>query len=401
MRAENANFTAQNTQLNDNLARVLAAIGADSVSDTEDMISAIQREHEKLREASQQFAGYAKHYRKQSKRLAAKAAAELSKRDEEIQVLKSDFDKLADENSALEAALEQAKQQLLELQRQLKQTEKNRDRDIAAIESEKREFRDRLDSEKRELESQLAAVESERSAREEELDKAHREIANWKRRSDLLVNERREKEGEISQLKRELEESARDFHRKAADERASAKLQTDKMLDALRQKNRELSELTQKTSEALVCADERNRQLAAANTNLVMEKDELAARLQSVSEEAVRQRQLMTTKLRAVELASDTRSHNQIEDTKANFEQQKRNIYAAVVVAFQGFYDGKRELDEHEFQNVLARAQGEMGRLAAQDLKLKRLLGLDVDESIEDAISELLRLRPFVDDRSR
>lgn len=127
----------------------------------------------------------------------------------------------------------------------------------------------------------------------------------------------------------------------------------------------------------------------------------MIARLQCATEEQLRQRQLMTTKLRALELASDTRAHNQVEDTKVHFEQQKRNIYAAVAVAFQTFYDGKRELDEHEFQSVLTRAQAEMGRLMAQELKLKRLLGLDVGESTEDAISELLRLRPFIDDRSR
>jgi chromosome segregation ATPase len=200
---------------------------------------------EKLRETAQKYAEYTKHCRKQNKRLAAKCSAELLNQNEEIRAVKADFEKIADENSAPGVAFQRVKQQLIESQSQLKQTERKQQNDAASLETEKQELRDRFANEKRDLESRISTLESERSSREEELEKARREGSQWKRRNDLLVNERHAREAEVSQLKRELEDSARDFNRKVADERAASKSQTDKTIDSLKNKNRELSELTQ------------------------------------------------------------------------------------------------------------------------------------------------------------
>jgi (p)ppGpp synthase/HD superfamily hydrolase len=153
----------------------------------------------------------------------------------------------------------------------------------------------------------------------------------------------------------------------------------------------------QKTSEALLLADEKGRQLAVANAELAMERDRLLARLQGSADERDRQLQLSQTRLRVVELAAETRAHNEIEDARAACDQEKREIYAAVATALQQWYDGKQELDEREFRELLARARTETVRLVAQEGRIRRLLALDVGEAAEPAIVELLRVRPFVE----
>jgi predicted nucleic acid-binding Zn-ribbon protein len=400
LRDENAAVLTRRCQLEEDLRVILAAAGAHSAGEAEEAIGRIERENESLRIELVGYVAYAKRCRKQAKHAALRANAEAAQRDNEARAHAIEAERAAEAHKQLEVALEQAMSQAGELHAQLRAAEEALQEAQAAAEREGRELAEKLASERANAEAHVAAVEAERAAHAQEVDRAHREVAQWKRRSDLIASETREKEAQLALAKRDNEEAAREFAKKLTDERAAAKAQAEKMIEAFRLKNKELSELTQNTANDLMLADEKNRQLAAANVELAMERDQLLAKIGSVSEEQERQRQLLTTKLRAVELAAETRAHNQIEDTKAFFEQQRRNIYADVAVTFQRFYDGKRELDEQEFQAILTRTQGELARLVGQEMRVRRLLGLDVGESPEEAIAELLRVRPFVGDRS-
>jgi hypothetical protein len=97
-----------------------------------------------------------------------------------------------------------------------------------------------------------------------------------------------------------------------------------------------------------------------------MGRDGMLARVQSAADEHTKQRQLAMRRVRAIEPVAETRAHNLVKDIKAGFEQRKRNVFAAVAGAFRRFYDGKRELEENEFQRLLARTQNEIARLSAQ-----------------------------------
>jgi DNA repair exonuclease SbcCD ATPase subunit len=401
LREENATLAARNRVLEERHARIQEVTGSRSDGEAEELFLALRDDNARLLSEISHLCASAKKFQKQSRHAAASLQAEIADRDARIGACNSELAKAADETAALAAAARRSQAEIAAAQERQRESEGAHQQAVASLEREKRELRGQIAQQRQAAASEAGAREAERLSLEEALDRARRKAAQWKRRAGAVLQERRERDARLAEQQRAHEGAMRDLQRRLADERAAAQAHAERAAEPLRQKARELSDLTQKTAEALLLADEKGRQLAAANAELAMERDRLLARLQGAADEHGRQLQLSQTRLRVVELAAETRAHNEIEDAREGCEQEKREIYAAVAAALQRWYDGRQQLDEREFREILARAQTDIARMLEQEARIRRLLALDVHEGPEEAIVELLRVRPFVADGAR
>jgi outer membrane murein-binding lipoprotein Lpp len=158
----------------------------------------------------------------------------------------------------------------------------------------------------------------------------------------------------------------------------------------LKAKQQELVLANRTTAEGLASAESRVKTLTSKSQQLTMEREQLAARIESMGQEFERQKWLKNTRLKAMSLSSETSCHNQIEETRAQFELEKRTIYVCVAKYFRQFYDARKELDDEEFEEIVAKVVEDIAGMKAQDLKIRRLLGLELNELPESSTSKLI-----------
>jgi hypothetical protein len=228
------------------------------------------------------------------------------------------------------------------------------------------------------------------ASKDAEADALRREVAHWKRTCDAVSKDRQQKDEALRALQRQIEASDGRYEERLSEERRTIRSHADKTIEALRAKTQELLALSQTTTDALAEAEGRNKVLSTKNAQITIERDQLRARIASMGEECDRQKSLTSTRLKAVSLASETNCRNQIEEAKAQFELDKRRIFAAAANLFRQFYNPRNELNDAEFTRLLTRAAEELARSHGLELAIRRLLGIDLSESPEAAISKLI-----------
>jgi hypothetical protein len=123
---------------------------------------------------------------------------------------------------------------------------------------------------------------------------------------------------------------------------------------------------------------------------LERELEQTVRQLETTKEENSREKQLLETKTKAAGIRLEMRCQAEIEDLKANFEDEKRKMFGLVAEHFANFFDARHSFDSQSYRQVIEKASSEIEKLKEADAAVRRLLCLSNDESTENAISKLL-----------
>ena len=107
-------------------------------------------------------------------------------------------------------------------------------------------------------------------------------------------------------------------------------------------------------------------------------------------DEMKREKQLIDTKLKAIELSSQIQIQSLTEQQNSKVELAKHEAFSMVANAFKRFFDPRNQLDEEYVQSLLERASSELDRLLKQDTDIRRIIGISNTDSIQDAIAKIL-----------
>lgn len=254
-----------------------------------------------------------------------------------------------------------------------------------------RQLQEEIDTQKSHYESLLLAKDQQINELNDRLYSIEKESSQMKKIAELLKNTKNERDQQIQQLMTEHEEKEKETRKKIEHDQQAMQSQFERNTAQFKAKNAELRDLVANVSKALNESEERNKHLLASNSQLSIDNQQLQARFDALNEENKRDKQLAEARVKTMELSFMTQKQMEIEEERSKIESQRRSIYAYVAVQFRPFFDVTTNfLSDEGFKSFVEKCSNELRRLTKTEAALRRLLGLHVNESIEDAVSQIL-----------
>jgi chromosome segregation ATPase len=222
------------------------------------------------------------------------------------------------------------------------------------------------------------------------IQKLEVEISQSRRIAKRLTSENEAKGEEIQKIGAQLDEANSEWNARIEKEKEAVQMQYEALLTSLKEKNHELRTLCSKTNESMSGTERHNRDLIRRIGGLERQIGEMTKQLIIAKEELTREKQLLETKVKTVGIRTELKCQAEIQDLKANFEEELRSLYAVVGKYFTQFLDMKQSFDSRSFKEVIEKVSTEIIKLQNTDAGLRRLLCLSAEESTEDAVSKLL-----------
>ncbi|OHS94790.1 hypothetical protein TRFO_39029 [Tritrichomonas foetus] len=169
----------------------------------------------------------------------------------------------------------------------------------------------------------------------------------------------------------------------------SCNSQIEQIMITWRDKNDTLRNLLDKATEALSNSDEQNKYLVEENKEISNEKQQLLGKIESLKREIMREKQLSETKLKSEQMSTNMKIQSITEELKSNFDKQKRELYSDISNSFKFYFDASQQIDERSFKDMLNKVSFDLTRLIQQENKIRSMLGITHNDSLESAISHL------------
>jgi hypothetical protein len=99
---------------------------------------------------------------------------------------------------------------------------------------------------------------------------------------------------------------------------------------------------------------------------------------------------LQEAALKSVSANLEGSYENRIGEFKLRCAAENQRIYAFAADQFRQFCDVSRHFDEREFRMLIARVKDELGRLTDAEVTVRKIIGGDPAQSIEDLVQQLV-----------
>lgn len=384
----------ENAQHEKEISDLLNKLNVKSLSEVPSAIGQLIDLNDKFKKALDNMKSNQKKMTKAVKLLKAAnhdITAEKQKQEEEHQRI---VQQLEEEKTQLKEEINGHQRSIFQLRSQMDDLNNSNSALISARNEESNDQFNHIRSEheqaKKELLHELDIKTQKIEEYQEKIDKLEHELNQWKKTSEMLKASKIDKEQQLQSLVSQIDDNEKENRIKLEAAKNELKEQYEKSVAQIKAKNGQLRELVSNVSTALNESEERNKNLLASNSQLAMDKQQLQAKVDTLTEEQTRERQLTEAKLKTLELSLTTQRQMDLEDERARLEEEKRKIYGLMASNFHNLFDARQQLNDAGYKAFVEKCATEMAKLARQDANLRRLLGLGSTESIEDAVQKLL-----------
>ena len=164
---------------------------------------------------------------------------------------------------------------------------------------------------------------------------AQQELAKMKKTIEVLTSGKKEQDNELSNLQLKLESIENTLKEQFDKEKKFLKSQYQSGMDSLKSKNNELRELTEKAANALAVAEDEKQKVIKVRFLLENENEQTKQQNESLKQELNREKQLIETKIKAVQLADDLENQKKICEIKLEMEQKNHHILSLIASYFR------------------------------------------------------------------
>lgn len=221
-------------------------------------------------------------------------------------------------------------------------------------------------------------------------EKQEREVCEWKSVAASLKQEKKRRDAQLQDLEAQTEKMRETYQARMATEKQALKSQYEQLIEKLRQKNSELRALSAQSGEAAEACESKNRELVKRLNSCDKENERIRQRAVLQDEEIGRERQLLSTKSRALAIQAEMKCQSLVEEMKLKHEEEKTQICSYVISQFKELFDGRQCLNVPCMKQIVEKASSEYHRLLMSDQSIRRLLCISVPESTEDAVARLV-----------
>lgn len=252
------------------------------------------------------------------------------------------------------------------------------------------EISSKTEKQQNELINQIEKLQNKITLLTEKMNSMKQENEQLKKANIIQKNLRESLNRQISELKNGFLLNNQEMSNKFKQEKEQVHSSYTNIVSQLKNKNETLRKLLDNVTENLSECQSKNKELIAENNKIASEKREAIVALESSTNSMKREKQLMETKVRALQLANDVKCQAFEDEVDQKVAKTKQKIYALIAKAFSKFFDASLTLDDDQFEGIVEAASDEVKRLEKQDEALRQLLGLPPGKSIEDAVARLM-----------
>jgi hypothetical protein len=266
-----------------------------------------------------------------------------------------------------------------------------------AIEEKTREFgesmrgiNDEMQRQRDDLLAQVSNRTDEFTKLKYDLQQTAEEVHRWKKLVKQLKKAKDTKEKQLQEAVARLTSRESELLEKSAREKQALRENYERLLEQLKGKNQAMRKFVDSTTSDLADCESRLKGLSVENSALVIERNQLALKVETQREEIKRERQLLDTKMKAVELDLQMQMQASVEEQKAKSDNEKRETFSIVANAFRQFFDPRNLVDTKYVQSIVERASSDLTKLQRQDAALRKIVGVGTSDCLEGAITKIL-----------
>jgi chromosome segregation ATPase len=214
-----------------------------------------------------------------------------------------------------------------------------------------------------------------------------------KKLDEVIESKKKAKEvnsGKIARLKKQFIEAEREFGEKLNRETNIIQGRCDRALDQLKERNTTLQKMFQEATAALQECESRAGDLSASNAQLKREKTEALAVCEVRCEQWKKKQEELEAKVKNSERMATLSAKRQMEIAEEKVARERRELLTTIQTILRRYVDTNREMNSSYIREVLGKVSEDLTSLERQDSSLRRLLGIGVNQSLEDAVAKLL-----------
>jgi chromosome segregation ATPase len=242
---------------------------------------------------------------------------------------------------------------------------------------------DRKSAEATELEAQLTNKINEYDSIKNEYAALNEASVRLRRKKQRLEKQLRDVQVLIDDLENRQKERVRTMKEKAQAQYRQLTEITQQQITALQSTVRELSDKAVKYEAT-------NTELEARNQELALQIQKLESKATTIQNESERDRKGWESQSNARLMMAETEYKSKLEEVQTTALAARNQLIDAIVRNFERLVDGMKITDSN-VEAALQVIRRKIDALNARELHMRSLLGLNVSQSIEDA---LIRLRP-------
>lgn len=221
---------------------------------------------------------------------------------------------------------------------------------------------------------------------ESEIQKQRQMITN-------LRSERQQREHELKELQRTLEE-----HDLAAAKRLEAEKQNitstfENAVNELKQQCEKHRQDVQKMAVQVSETELKNAQLSQDIAQTRKDKRKIETELSSMKNTLDRERKLMESTIRAQKVQSEAQYNARLEEQRNKFDNEKRRLFSMGTETFRNLVNPSEQIDERSFRCVLEKARDTINTLSSSDNSIRRMLCVGEQQTTQDAVAQLLMMK--------
>lgn len=211
--------------------------------------------------------------------------------------------------------------------------------------------------------------------------------------ASVIENMKRElvkKESVIQQLRSFIKYYAKKQSTKYNDETELLKSQLNDIIGQLKSKNLELKTTLHEVKEKMNLSEKQYSKAKRQIADYCSKIQELEIKLETFHSDAERGKSLSESKSKATLISQELQFQSHLEESKYLIENAKRELMTSVALQFSSFFNANATIDSANFELFIQQLRHKFDKLTATENKIRSMLSLQPNESIESAIAILI-----------
>lgn len=361
----------------------LVFMNSDNLVKAKEKVEKLNRKIEKLKSNCESQKAKCVDLLKASKIKEKEFQSEISKKQKENDQLKIEFDKSQQTIQSLHLEITSIQSKSEEQSAISEQKIHN-----ASVEYEARvsEF----ERQNKILSEKIQEISKLREKSEESKVQLKTEINQLQKSIQYLNQKNESKNQEIQQIKTHYEEKLRRFHDVIESDREKFKQKEKRYKNLIQKMLNENTEESKRKKNQLIELENQNESLKTQNDELSVQIHSLNMKFETIEADFERQKRLLDSQMKTDLLSKEVAFNTQLENCRKKLHEVKVNLMGFIASQFCSLFNTKEKLDDTNFEIFIQNISQKLSQLMNLEWKLRELLQLGPNQSIEDAVSSLL-----------
>ncbi|OHT14662.1 hypothetical protein TRFO_42906 [Tritrichomonas foetus] len=236
-----------------------------------------------------------------------------------------------------------------------------------------------IQKENTDLHYQLTSIQEVKESYESENTNLNELINKMKRRKERL-------EQELKDLHEDVKDSEKRYKEKAKIEKAEYQKRCESLMNQIKTQSTDFQEQMRQLTGKINSLEESKNSIATQNSELTLKLQKADTHASAIRAECDRDKKILESQYNAKFASAQTEFRRQIDEYKAQVENDRRKITEVLTRYFSMLVDGIR-IDTGNIESVAQIIKRKFDEMTRREANIRKSMNIDYNQSIEDAIN--------------